>query len=114
MNKPHFETWLQENLVKFCQDAYEKLCAQEQELQLLRLHTCTRRATTREEKIVRPGVYDVCQCVMDEREDNAKLCEHLGAQDYDSRKEYERGYADAMGWKLQNHLEHLPGREKNA
>lgn len=68
MNKPHFETWLQENLVKFCQDAYEKLCAQEQELQLLRLHTCSRRTTTREEKIVRPGVYDVCQCVMDERE----------------------------------------------
>lgn len=75
MNKPHFETWLQENLVKFCQDAYEKLCAQEQELQLLRLHTCTRRATTREEKIVRPGVYDVCQCVMDEREACAKVCE---------------------------------------
>lgn len=25
-------------------------------------------------------------------------------------KEYERGYADAMGWKLQNHLEHLPSR----
>jgi hypothetical protein len=24
------------------------------------------------------------------------------------RKEYERGYADAMGWKLHNHLEHLP------
>jgi hypothetical protein len=24
------------------------------------------------------------------------------------RKEYERGYADAMGWKVQNHLEHLP------
>lgn len=27
------------------------------------------------------------------------------------RKEYERGYADAMGWKLQNHLEHLPPTE---
>ena len=24
------------------------------------------------------------------------------------RKEYERGYADAMNWKTQNHLEHLP------
>ncbi len=24
------------------------------------------------------------------------------------RQEYERGYADAMNWKLQNHLEHLP------
>ena len=24
------------------------------------------------------------------------------------RKEYKRGYADAMGWKVQNHLEHLP------
>jgi len=23
-------------------------------------------------------------------------------------KEYKRGYADAMNWKLQNHLEHLP------
>lgn len=29
------------------------------------------------------------------------------------RKEYERGYADAMNWKTQNHLEHLPPREKN-
>lgn len=28
------------------------------------------------------------------------------------RKEYERGYADAMDWKMQNHLEHLPSREK--
>jgi hypothetical protein len=28
------------------------------------------------------------------------------------RKEYERGYADAMNWKLQNHLEHLPPKEK--
>ena len=27
------------------------------------------------------------------------------------RKEYERGYADAMGWKTQNHLEHLPPTE---
>jgi hypothetical protein len=25
--------------------------------------------------------------------------------------DYERGYADAMNWKVQNHLEHLPGRE---
>lgn len=24
------------------------------------------------------------------------------------REEYKRGYADAMGWKVQNHLEHLP------
>ena len=23
-------------------------------------------------------------------------------------QEYQRGYADAMGWKVQNHLEHLP------
>lgn len=30
------------------------------------------------------------------------------------RKEYERGYADAMGWKMQNHLEHFPPREKSA
>ncbi len=29
-------------------------------------------------------------------------------QQEQSAKEYERGYADAMGWKLQNHLEHLP------
>ena len=28
------------------------------------------------------------------------------------RKEYERGYADAMGWKVKNHLEHLPPRKK--
>lgn len=27
------------------------------------------------------------------------------------RKEYERGYADAMNWKTQNHLEHLPTKE---
>jgi len=24
---------------------------------------------------------------------------------------YKKGYADAMGWKTQNHLEHLPTRE---
>lgn len=28
------------------------------------------------------------------------------------RKEYERGYADAMGWKAQNHLEYLPPTEE--
>ena len=28
------------------------------------------------------------------------------------RKEYERGYADAMNWKTQNHLEHLPPKER--
>jgi len=28
------------------------------------------------------------------------------------RKGYERGYADAMNWKVQNQLEHLPPREK--
>lgn len=27
------------------------------------------------------------------------------------RKEYKRGYADAMNWKVQNHLEHLPPKE---
>jgi len=26
---------------------------------------------------------------------------------------YQKGYADAMGWKIQNHLEHLPPQEKN-
>lgn len=26
---------------------------------------------------------------------------------------YTTGYADAMNWKVQNHLEHLPAREKN-
>ena len=26
---------------------------------------------------------------------------------------YQKGYADAMGWKTQNHLEHLP-TQKNA
>jgi hypothetical protein len=26
---------------------------------------------------------------------------------------YQKGYADAMGWKTQNHLEHLPPQEKN-
>jgi hypothetical protein len=25
--------------------------------------------------------------------------------------DYERGYADAMNWKVQNHLEHLPSRQ---
>jgi len=24
---------------------------------------------------------------------------------------YQKGYADAMGWKTQNHLEHLPPKE---
>lgn len=28
------------------------------------------------------------------------------------RKEYERGYADAMNWKTQNYLEHLPPKER--
>ena len=28
------------------------------------------------------------------------------------RKEYERGYADAMNWKVQNHLEHLPTKDE--
>ena len=28
------------------------------------------------------------------------------------RQEYKRGYADAMNWKVQNHLEHLPPKEK--
>ena len=27
------------------------------------------------------------------------------------REGYRQGYADAMNWKTQNHLEHLPGRE---
>lgn len=30
------------------------------------------------------------------------------------RKAYERGYADAMNWKTQNHLEHLPSRHARA
>jgi hypothetical protein len=25
---------------------------------------------------------------------------------------YQKGYADAMGWKTQNHLEHLPPQKK--
>jgi hypothetical protein len=25
---------------------------------------------------------------------------------------YQKGYADAMGWKTQNHLEHLPPTEQ--
>ena len=29
------------------------------------------------------------------------------------QKEYERGYADAMGWKTQNHLEHLPPKKES-
>lgn len=28
------------------------------------------------------------------------------------RQEYERGYMDAMDWKVQNHLEHLPPRQQ--
>jgi len=28
------------------------------------------------------------------------------------RKEYKRGYADAMNWKTQNHLEHLPPAQR--
>ena len=26
--------------------------------------------------------------------------------------DYKRGYADAMNWKVQNHLEHLPSKEQ--
>lgn len=29
----------------------------------------------------------------------------------DYERGYHQGYADAMNWKTQNHLEHLPGRE---
>jgi hypothetical protein len=29
----------------------------------------------------------------------------------DYERGYQQGYADAMNWKTQNHLEHLPGRE---
>ena len=29
----------------------------------------------------------------------------------DYERGYLQGYADAMNWKTQNHLEHLPGRE---
>lgn len=29
----------------------------------------------------------------------------------DYERGYRQGYADAMNWKTQNHLEHLPGRE---
>ena len=29
----------------------------------------------------------------------------------DYERGYRQGYADAMNWKIQNHLEHLPGRE---
>jgi hypothetical protein len=34
---PYFESWSHENLVKFCQEAYEKLQRQDEELQSLRL-----------------------------------------------------------------------------
>ena len=37
MSGPHFESWSHENLVKFCQEAYEKLQRQDEELQSLRL-----------------------------------------------------------------------------
>ena len=36
MSAPYFDTWERENLVKFCQEAYEKLQRQEEELQKLR------------------------------------------------------------------------------
>lgn len=29
----------------------------------------------------------------------------------DYERGYHQGYADAMNWKTQNHLEHLPGQE---
>jgi hypothetical protein len=37
MTGPYFESWSHENLVKFAKEAYEKLQAQERELQELRL-----------------------------------------------------------------------------
>jgi hypothetical protein len=30
----------------------------------------------------------------------------------DYERGYHQGYADAMNWKTQNHLEHLPGRQE--
>jgi len=30
----------------------------------------------------------------------------------DYERGYHQGYADAMNWKTQNHLEHLPGRQR--
>jgi uncharacterized protein with von Willebrand factor type A (vWA) domain len=36
MSNPYFETWERENLVKFCQEAYDKLQRQDEELQELR------------------------------------------------------------------------------
>jgi len=30
----------------------------------------------------------------------------------DYERGYRQGYADAMNWKTQNHLEHLPGRQQ--
>jgi len=30
----------------------------------------------------------------------------------DYERGYRQGYADAMNWKTQNHLEHLPGRQE--
>jgi len=30
----------------------------------------------------------------------------------DFERGYHQGYADAMNWKTQNHLEHLPGRQE--
>lgn len=31
-----------------------------------------------------------------------------------NEQEYKRGYADAMNWKLQNHLEHFPSAQRTA
>lgn len=36
MSGPYFSTWERENLIKFCQESYEKLQRQEEELQELR------------------------------------------------------------------------------
>ena len=71
-------------------------------------------------KLILEDVMSICEDLGDKGMDGHHCVDAI-AKKYQTRqwsnellrKEYERGYADAMNWKLQNHLEHLPPKEKN-
>ena len=58
-----------------------------------------------------------------DRKDIIRMAEECGIPEFENNESqannilqfafsnYERGYADAMNWKTQNYLEHLPSRE---
>ena len=71
MSNPYFETWERENLVKFCQEAYDKLQRQEEELQELRW-------AQQEKSSLADALYErIKEETAAEREACARLCENM-------------------------------------